>query len=65
VLLELRVAGYQPCEIEKLFEKIRPILIFVESTEKQLKRQKTYHQKEMFQKVMPCMHLLLEIIKRH
>ena len=40
VLLELGVAGYQPREIEKLFEKMRPILIFAESTEKQARRSK-------------------------
>lgn len=38
VVLELGVAGYQPHEIEKLFEKIKPILIFVESTEKQARK---------------------------
>ncbi len=40
VILELGVAGYQSHEIEKLFEKIKPILIFVESTEKQARRAK-------------------------
>lgn len=40
VLLELGVAGYQPHEIEKLFEKIKPILIFVESAEKQARKAK-------------------------
>ena len=37
VIIELGVVGYQPHEIEKLFEKIKPILIFVESTEKQVR----------------------------
>ena len=40
IILELGVAGYQPHEIEKLFEKIKPILIFVESTEKQARKAK-------------------------
>ncbi len=40
VLLELGVAGYQSNEIEKLFDKIKPILIFVESTEKQMRKAK-------------------------
>ena len=40
VLLELGVAGYQFHEIEKLFEKIKPILIFAESTEKQARKAK-------------------------
>ena len=40
VILELGVAGYQSHEIEKLFEKIKPILIFVESTEKQARKAK-------------------------
>ena len=40
VLLELGVAGYQPHEIEKLFKKIKPILVFVESTEKQVRKAK-------------------------
>lgn len=40
VLLELGIAGYQPHEIEKLFEKIKPILIFVESAEKQARKAK-------------------------
>lgn len=35
VILEFGASGYQPHEIEKLFEKIKPILVFVESTEKQ------------------------------
>ena len=38
--MELGVAGYQPYEIEELFEKIKPILIFVESTEKQTRKAK-------------------------
>ena len=38
VILELGVVGYQSQEIEKLFEKIKPILIFVESTEKQMRK---------------------------
>ena len=40
VILELGVAGYQPHEIGRLFEKIKPILIFVESTEKQARKAK-------------------------
>ena len=40
IILEFGVAGYQPHEIEKLFEKIKPILIFVESTEKQARKAK-------------------------
>jgi len=40
VLLELGVAGYQTHEIENLFQKIKPILIFVESTEKQARKAK-------------------------
>ena len=40
IILELGVVGYQPHEIEKLFEKIKPILIFVESTEKQARKAK-------------------------
>jgi len=40
IILELGVAGYQPYEIEELFEKIKPILIFVESTEKQTRKAK-------------------------
>ena len=40
VILELGVVGYQPNEIERLFEKIKPILIFVESTEKQARKAK-------------------------
>ena len=40
IILELGVAGYQPYEIEELFEKIKPILIFVESTEKQARKAK-------------------------
>ena len=40
VILELGVAGYQSHEIEKLFEKIKQILIFVESTEKQARKAK-------------------------
>ncbi len=40
VILELGVVDYQPHEIEKLFEKIRPILIFAESTEKQARKAK-------------------------
>lgn len=38
VILELGVAGYKSNEIEKLFERIKPILIFVESTEKQVRK---------------------------
>lgn len=40
VILELSLAGYMPHEIENLFEKIKPILIFVESTEKQARKAK-------------------------
>ena len=40
VILELGVVDYKPNEIEKLFEKIKPILIFVESTEKQARKVK-------------------------
>lgn len=40
IILELGVVGYQPHEIEKLFEKIKPILVFVESTEKQVRKAK-------------------------
>jgi len=40
VLLELGVAGYPPHEIGRLFENIKPILIFVESTEKQVRKAK-------------------------
>lgn len=38
VILELGSAGYHPHEIGPLFEKIRPILLLVTSTEKQLRR---------------------------
>ena len=40
VILELGVVGYQPHQIEKLFEEIKPILLFVESTEKQSRKAK-------------------------
>ena len=40
VLLELGEAGYQQHEIEKLFDKIKPILILTESTEKQVRKAK-------------------------
>jgi len=40
VILELGIVGYLPNEIEKLFEKIKPIIIFVESTEKQARKAK-------------------------
>ncbi|MBI2673633.1 PIN domain-containing protein [Candidatus Woesearchaeota archaeon] len=40
VILELGVISYQSYEIEKLFEKIKPILIFIESTEKQMRKAK-------------------------
>ena len=40
VILELGVAGYQQHEIEKLYEKTKQILIFVESTEKQARKAK-------------------------
>ena len=40
VVLELGVVGYGPYEIEKMFKKLKPILLFVESTEKQLKKAK-------------------------
>ncbi|MBI2565386.1 PIN domain-containing protein [Candidatus Woesearchaeota archaeon] len=45
VILELGVVGYQPHEIEKLFEKIKPILIFVESTEQQARKAKDLESK--------------------
>ena len=38
VILELGLIGCQPYEIEGLFEKIKPILVFVESTEKQMRK---------------------------
>jgi len=38
VIIELGVVGYQPYEIERLFEKTKPILMFIESTEKQAKK---------------------------
>ena len=38
VLLELRVVGYQSHEIKELFENIKPILMFSESTEKQVRK---------------------------
>ncbi len=40
VILELGIVGYQPHEIDGLFEKIKPILVFVESTEKQIRKAK-------------------------
>jgi predicted nucleic acid-binding protein len=40
VILELGVVDYQLHEIEKLFKKIKPILVFVESTEKQARKAK-------------------------
>ncbi len=40
VILELGVVGYQSHEIQNLFQKINPILIFVESTEKQARKAK-------------------------
>ena len=40
VILELGVVGYQSHEIQNLFQKIKPILIFVESTEKQARKAK-------------------------
>ena len=40
VLLELGISGYQIYEIETLFEKIKPIIIFIESTEKHLQKAK-------------------------
>ena len=38
MLWELRVAGYLPDEVGRVFEKMKPILIFVESTEKQVRK---------------------------
>lgn len=38
VILELGLVNYLPHEIENLFEKIKLILIFIESTEKQARR---------------------------
>ena len=40
VLVELGVAGYTSHEIERLFQKIKPVLIFIESTEKQVRKSK-------------------------
>ena len=40
LILELGLVGYQPDEIEKLFEDLKSILIFVESTEKQMRKAK-------------------------
>ena len=40
VILELGVVGYQPHEIQNLFQKIKPIIIFAESTEKQARKAK-------------------------
>lgn len=40
VLLELRLAGYAPHETELMFQKIKPLLLFVEATEKQLRKAK-------------------------
>lgn len=40
VISELGVVGYQSLEIQNLFQKIKPILIFVESTEKQTRKAK-------------------------
>ncbi len=40
VIFELGLVGYTPREIEGLFEKIKPILTFLESTEKQARRAK-------------------------
>jgi len=37
-LLELENIGYSPYEIEELFKPLKPILILVESTEKQQRR---------------------------
>ena len=65
VIIEFRVVGYQSLEIEKLFEKIKAILIFVESQKNKREKQKTYHQKETFQKAMHSMQLLQETIKRY
>ncbi len=38
VLLELSLIGYPPHEIEELFKPLKPLLIFVESTEKEMGR---------------------------
>ncbi|MBI2546234.1 PIN domain-containing protein [Candidatus Woesearchaeota archaeon] len=40
VIIELGAAGYSPQEIENLFDRIKPILIFIESTEKQVRKAK-------------------------
>ena len=40
VLIELRVLGYQQHELEMLFQALKPVLIFVQATDKQLKRAK-------------------------
>lgn len=40
VLLEISVADYSPYETEKLFDKIKSVLLFVESTEKQVRKAK-------------------------
>lgn len=40
VILELGVVGYKSHEIQNLFQKIKPILIFVESTDKQARKAK-------------------------
>ncbi|MBI2575347.1 PIN domain-containing protein [Candidatus Woesearchaeota archaeon] len=50
VLLEIGITGYQPYEIEKLFEKIKPILIFAESTEKQAGKAKDLSSKRSIPK---------------
>lgn len=40
VMLELETIGYLPHELEKLFEKVNPLIIFVESTEKEARKAK-------------------------
>ena len=40
ILFELNVLGYSSYEVNDLFESIRPLLIFVESTEKQMRKAK-------------------------
>ncbi|MBI4439897.1 PIN domain-containing protein [Candidatus Woesearchaeota archaeon] len=40
IVLELGIAGYSPHEIEGLFREIGPILLFTESTEKQVRKAK-------------------------
>ena len=40
VLIEFGSIGYPPEEIQRMFDQIRPILLFVESTSKHLKKAK-------------------------